>query len=264
MSTPEKPVPAGLYSPFTHPPIVLDDLEVGSLYLMISVPLSIYLGRRQHSHADLDPFSVYEPNVAQAIVAEDFHWDLYWHTRSSPDGGSGVVYRLRSVTTNGQNDYDYDRVPVFRVRTHAQLVGLVRVVSVPPAVVPHLTRYLDWVVAESARNVPKQPGGSFVWAASVYCRAREHLTKGGGVRDHSFHQFDVERFASETLSFAYREVPDVLVGRYEGPRPVVSSWLGVSLRFLEDDEVASTKRRRDELLRRQREQFKAVRSCWYH
>ncbi|KAF6814737.1 hypothetical protein CMUS01_12590 [Colletotrichum musicola] len=272
MSTPEKQVPAGPYSPSTHEPIVLDDLEVGSLYLMISVPLPIYLGRQKHTYAeaissdpDLLPSFLDELGAASGhggVLADEFHWDLYWHTRSSPDGGSGVVYRLRSVTTNPPT-YAYDRVPVFRVRTHAQLVGLVRVISVPRPVIPHLSRYLDWMAQESSR-APQQRSG-FLWAAAAYRRVRQHLTGGGGgVRDHGFDQFDVDALAAEALSFAYREVSNVLGGRSEGPRPVVASWLGVSLRFLQEDEVLATRRKRDEMLRRQREQFKAVRSFWYY
>ncbi|KAF9876644.1 hypothetical protein CkaCkLH20_06052 [Colletotrichum karsti] len=259
--------PATPYSPKTHPQIPLDALEVGSLYIMISVPLPIYIGRQEHTYpAALPsdpayPFSTYELGVSSGSYPEEFHWDLYWHTSdfpsSDPSSGSGIIYRLRSLTTQPPT-YAYDRVPTLRVRTHAQLVGLVRVVSVPRAFIQHMTRYLDWMTAESARVAER----SFVWAVMAYYRARAHLAKGSGVRDHTFHKFDISRFTAEVLSFAYAEVPRVLGGDV-GPKKVVAAWLGIMVGFLEDEDVDATRRRRDELVRRQREEVGAVSACWY-
>ncbi|WYZ42684.1 hypothetical protein EsH8_VI_000383 [Colletotrichum jinshuiense] len=222
---------AAPYSPLTHPPIDMDKLEVGSLYIMISVPLPIYLGRKKHTYAtavpeDSDfPFCTYEAMVSEGLSAEEFHWDLYWHISDSAptspdgDGGCGVIYRLRQLRIFPPT-HAYDRVDVIRVRSHAQLVGLVRVLKVPTAVIPHLTRYLDWMTKEFARVAQR----SYVWASMAYYRTRCHLLKGNGVRDHTFNQFDISRFTAEMLSFAYKEVPSALeLDGAAAPRPVVMS-----------------------------------------
>ncbi|KAK2040146.1 hypothetical protein LZ31DRAFT_558103 [Colletotrichum somersetense] len=227
---------AAPYSPFTHPPLTVDKLEVGSLYIMISVPLSIYLGRKKHSYATAlpedpaFPFSTYELMVSDGLSSEEFHWDLYWHTSDPPDNddddeGSGTLYRLRQTGTCPPI-YACDRLAVVCARSHCRLVGLVRVLRVPAAAVPQMTDYLDWMTAESARVA----GRSYVWATMAYYRARRHLLGRDGVRDHSFHQFDISRFTAELLSFAYGAVPGALApsaaGRGEGaapPRPVIAS-----------------------------------------
>ncbi|KAK1961651.1 hypothetical protein LY78DRAFT_696023 [Colletotrichum sublineola] len=242
---------AAPYSPFTHPPLIIDKLEVGSLYIMISVPLPIYLGRKKHTYATAlpedptFPFGTYELMVSEGLSSEEFHWDLYWHTSDSPAGalgpddeGSGTLYRLRQTRTC-PSTYAYDRLGVVRVRSHCRLVGLVRVLRVPAAIVPRLTGYLDWMTAESARVAER----SYVWATMAYYRARRHVLAREGVRDHSFHQFDISRFTAELLSFAYGA-------------------LGVTLGFLGEEEVAATRRKRDELLTRQREEFGTIVTCW--
>ncbi|EFQ31216.1 uncharacterized protein GLRG_06360 [Colletotrichum graminicola M1.001] len=253
---------AAPYSPFTHPPLTMDKLEVGSLYIMISVPLPIYLGRKKHSYATAlpedpaFPFSTYELMISDGLSSEEFHWDLYWHTSDTPAGalspddeGSGSLYRLRQTSTCPPT-YACDRLGVVRVRSHCRLVGLVRVLRAPAAVVPHLTDYLDWMTVESARVAER----SYVWATMAYYRTRRHVLGRDGVRDHSFHQFDISRFTAELLSFAYGAVPDALAP---------SATLGVKLGFLDEEEAAATRRKRDELLRRQREEFGVVVACWY-
>ncbi|GKT40317.1 uncharacterized protein ColSpa_00498 [Colletotrichum spaethianum] len=224
--------PAAPYSPFTHPPLIMDKLEVGSLYIMISIPLPIYLGRKKHTYATAlpddptFPFCTYELMVSDGLSSEEFHWDLYWHTSDSPhstlnpnDEGSGIIYRLRQLKTCPPA-YVYDRLNVVRVRSHCQLVGLVRTLSVPVSAIPHLTAYLDWLTAESSRVAER----SYVWATMAYYRTRRHVLKGDGVQDHSFHQFDISRFTAELLSFAYREAPGALaVGTGGSPRPVIAS-----------------------------------------
>ncbi|KZL64752.1 hypothetical protein CT0861_06253 [Colletotrichum tofieldiae] len=251
--------PAAPYSPLTHPPLIMDKLEVGSLYIMISIPLPIYLGRNKHTYASAlpddptFPFCTYELMVSDGLSSEEFHWDLYWHTSEplrrtinpADDEGGGTIYRLRQLNTCPPS-YVYDRLNVVRVRSHSRLVGLVRVLSVPASVIPHLTGYLDWITAESAHVAER----SYVWATMAYYRTRRHVLKGDGVHDHSFHQFDISRFTAELLSFAYRQVPSALV-------------LGVTLGFLEAEEVAATRRKRNELLRRQREEFGVIAACWY-
>ncbi|KAI8197553.1 hypothetical protein K4K52_010315 [Colletotrichum sp. SAR 10_76] len=257
-------VPAGPYTPETHPQTRMPSLQVGSLYIMISVPLPVYLGRQKHSYPTAVPsspgfpHSTYELDVTSGAYPEEFHWDLYLHTSSTPDGGSGIIYRLRNTGTRPPT-YEYDRIPTFRVLTHAQLVGLVRVVSVPRSVVPHLTRYLEWMTEDTAKIAQR----SFVWATMAYYRTRLHLAKAMGIRDHTFNQFDISRFTSELLSFAYGEVPGVLLGAETGPRPVIDSWMGAAIEFLEDDDVLATRRKRDELMRLQKERFGAVSACWY-
>ncbi|KAK2010637.1 hypothetical protein LZ32DRAFT_639304 [Colletotrichum eremochloae] len=252
---------AAPYSPFTHPPLIINKLEVGSLYIMISVPLPIYLGRKKHTYATAlpedptFPFGTYELMVSEGLSSEEFHWDLYWHTSDSPAGalgpddeGSGTLYRLRQTRTC-PSTYSYDRLDVVRVRSHCRLVGLVRVLRVPAAIVPRLTGYLDWMTAESARVAER----SYVWATMAYYRARRHVLAREGVRDHSFHQFDISRFTAELLSFAYGAVPGALAPRAS---------LGVTLGFLGEEEVAATRRKRDELLTRQREEFGTIATCW--
>ncbi|TDZ21855.1 hypothetical protein Cob_v004861 [Colletotrichum orbiculare MAFF 240422] len=244
--------PVGSYSTLTHKPLIADKLEVGCLYLMISVPLPIYLGRKSHSYAtslpsDPEyPFATYEQGVTEDCLGEEFHWDLYWHTSPSVnayDEGSGLIYRLRTLPTSPPT-YSYDRIPAHRVRTFAQLVGLVRLISVPKAAIPHLTRYLDWLAEDSARVATR----SFVWATMAYYRTRLHLLKSGDdVQDHCFHQFDISRLTAEVLSFAYHEVPAVLEGE-EGPRPIIRAWNGVSMQLMREDDAAAVKRRKLELL----------------
>ncbi|KAK1994042.1 hypothetical protein LX36DRAFT_683907 [Colletotrichum falcatum] len=244
---------AAPYSPLTHPPLPMDELEVGALYIAISVPLPIYLGRRKHAYATAlpedpsFPFSTYELMVSDGLSSEEFHWDLYWHTSDPPGGdgsdgsggGGGTLYRLRR-TRACPPAYACDRLGVVRVRSHCRLVGLVRVLRVPAAVAPRLARYLDWVTAESAPAARR----SYVWATMAYYRARRHLLARDGVRDHSFHQFDISRLTAELLSFAYGA-------------------LGVTLGFLGEEDAAATGRERDELLRRQRDEFGVVAACWH-
>ncbi|KAK1689318.1 hypothetical protein BDP55DRAFT_546002 [Colletotrichum godetiae] len=272
--------PAAPYSPSTHPPIIMNKLEVGSLYIMISIPFSIYFGKKKHIYAtalpdDPDfPFCTYELMVSQGLSTEEFHWDLYWHASDSAtdepslpnhnhpglkrggiNEGSGVLYRLRPLETC-PTTYTRDRLAITRVRSHAQLVGLIRVLTVPRAFIPHLTRYLDWMTAESARVAER----SYVWATMAYYRARRHLFKIKGARDHTFNQFDISRFTAELLSFAYAEVPAALfLGGMGLPRPI----LGVAMGLLEEQDVEATRCERDELLRKQREEVGAVTACWY-
>ncbi|KZL65595.1 hypothetical protein CI238_06306 [Colletotrichum incanum] len=199
--------PAAPYSPFTHPSLIMDKLEVGSLYIMISIPLPIYLGRKKHTYASAlpddpaFPFCTYELMVSDGLSSEEFHWDLYWHTSDSlrstanpEDEGGGIIYRLRQLNTCPPS-YVYDRLNIVRVRSHSRLVGLVRVLSVPASIIPHLTGYLDWMTAESARVASR----SYVWATMAYYRTRCHMLKGNGVHDHSFHRFDISRFTAELL-----------------------------------------------------------------
>ncbi|KAL0936291.1 uncharacterized protein CTRU02_208506 [Colletotrichum truncatum] len=277
---PEMRIPPGPYSPSTHPHIPMENLQVGCLYLMISVPLRIYIGRKQHTYSTDLPsgqeidYSTYELGVSDGHLTEEFHWDLYWHTSNHTipaasssnkaniaNNGSGILYRLRSLGSYPKT-YVCDRIPVIRVRTHSQLVGLVRVISVPVSVVPHLTRYLDWMTKESAGAAKR----SYVWATMAYYRTRAHLAKGNGVQDHSFNQFDVSRFTAEVLSFAYKNVPQLIHSDASemSLRPVIASWMGITLGFLDDDDIVATIRKRDELLRRQKEEFGAVSACWYH
>ncbi|CCF45585.1 hypothetical protein CH063_14624, partial [Colletotrichum higginsianum] len=99
---------AAPYFHSTHPFLRLDKLEVGALYIMISIPLPIFMGRKKHVYeavmsTDPDfPFDTYEGMVSDGLSSEEFYWDLYWHTSSTPrnedtpeDEGGGVLYRLR-------------------------------------------------------------------------------------------------------------------------------------------------------------------------
>ncbi|CCF35668.1 hypothetical protein CH063_07399 [Colletotrichum higginsianum] len=114
-----------------------------------------------------------------------------------------------------------------------------------------MTEYLDWLTCASARAAHR----SFLWATMATYRVRRHLLRGEGVSDHSFHQFDISRFTTELLSFAYTEAHNTIAQGGDGAaRPAIASY---------SDEAAETRRKRDELLRLQFEQFGYVKAQWF-
>ncbi|KAL2758968.1 hypothetical protein ACRALDRAFT_1080571 [Sodiomyces alcalophilus JCM 7366] len=253
-ATPYKPTT--IFDPDTHPRQMEQDLLPGSLYIAISIPLPIFQGRATHTYAPSLPKGVhyanYELGTAYGEYGEEFHWDLYWHRGP----GVGKMYRLRQLSRQPV-EYEYDSVQVQDVRRLAQLVGLVRVIHVPEHVAPYMERYLDWLAAASAPHARR----TYVWAAMAYGRARRHLARTQGITDHTFNQFDIGRFTAELLGFAYDNVPAAMAGAV--PRPVMQSWLGVSVLMLSNDDVVATRRARDELMRKAKESGYQPTTCWY-
>lgn len=111
-------------------------------------------------------------------------------------------------------------------RLQARVAGLVRVLRVPGLLVAGLTSYLDWLAVQTASSATR----SFIWASSMYLRARRHLSA-----DHAQHHgavataflFDTKGFLQEALHLAYKEVWYGLAGQL--PRPVMASAFGVEL-----------------------------------
>ncbi|ROT41169.1 hypothetical protein SODALDRAFT_376871 [Sodiomyces alkalinus F11] len=261
--------PTTIFDPETHPRQVEQDLLPGALYIAISIPLPIFQGRATHKYPSQLPKDVhyanYELGTAYGEYGEEFHWDLYWNRGVGVGVGAGVdarrgdigtMYRLRQLRRRPV-EYEYDSVPVQDVRRLAQLVGLVRVIHVPEHVAPYMERYLDWLTAASAPPARR----TYVWAAMAYWRARRHLARTQGITDHTFNQFDVGRFTAELLGFAYENVRPAMAGVV--PRPVMQSWLGVSVLMLANDDVVATRRARDELVRKAKESDDRPKTCWY-
>lgn len=258
-ATPYKPTT--IFDPETHPRQMEQDLLPGALYIAISIPLPIFQGHAPHTYPPRLPRNVhyanYELGTAYGDYGEEFHWDLYWNQGTGIGSRDlGTMYRLRQLTRQPV-EYEYDRVQVQDVRRLAQLVGLVRVIHVPPGLAPYMERYLDWLTAASAPHARR----TYVWAAMAYWRARQHLTRTQGITDHTFNVFDIGRFTAELLGFAYDNVPSAMARVV--PRPVMQSWLGVSVLMLSNDDVVATRRARDELIRKERESGSRPTTCWY-
>jgi hypothetical protein len=112
-------------------------------------------------------------------------------------------------------------------RLQARVAGLIRVLRVPSLLIAGLTPYLDWLAVQTASSATR----SFIWASSLYLRARRHLSA-----DHHHHPystaatgflFDTKGFLQEALHLAYKEVWYGLAGQL--PRPIMASAFGVEL-----------------------------------
>ncbi|PON25821.1 hypothetical protein TGAM01_v205258 [Trichoderma gamsii] len=248
----------------------LKTLEPGSLYITISVPPRSgahqsfsdfhYLPYLPH---DLDLAS-YEVSCAEGIDKEEFDWGVYLHRGH----GNGTWYGLRRLsssidasmgmgtasmgdaaasTATGSNStgvgakttvassrsmpfYTLSRQDMRQSpRLQARVAGLIRVLRVPSLLVAGLTSYLDWLAVQTASSATR----SFIWASSMYLRARRHLSA-----DHHPHDngtgtvatgflFDTKGFLQEALHLAYTEVWYGLAGQL--PRPIMASAFGVEL-----------------------------------
>ncbi|KAL7902698.1 hypothetical protein HDV63DRAFT_391715 [Trichoderma sp. SZMC 28014] len=213
---------------------------------------------------DLDLAS-YEVSCAEGIDREEFDWGVYLHRGH----GNGTWYGLRrlsslidasmgmgtasmggdaSSTFTGSNStgvgaktmaaaaaasrsmpfYTLSRQDMRQSpRLQARVAGLIRVLRVPSLLVAGLTSYLDWLALQTASSATR----SFIWASSMYLRARRHLSA-----DHGSHVkgtgatgffFDTKGFLQEALHLAYKEVWYGLAGQL--PRPIMASAFGVEL-----------------------------------
>ncbi|KAM0465001.1 hypothetical protein ACHAPV_001993 [Trichoderma viride] len=246
----------------------LKTLEPGSLYITISVPPRSgaqqplpdfhYLPYLPH---DLDLAS-YEVSCAEGIDREEFDWGVYLHRGH----GNGTWYGLRRLsssidasmatgtagmggaaasTATGNNStgggakttaaasrslpfYTLSRQDMRQSpRLQARVAGLIRVLRVPSLLVAGLTSYLDWLAVQTASSATR----SFIWASSLYLRARRHLSADHDAQNNGAvatgFLFDTKGFLQEALHLAYKEVWYGLAGQL--PRPVMASAFGVEL-----------------------------------
>ncbi|GFP54243.1 hypothetical protein TASIC1_0003062100 [Trichoderma asperellum] len=250
----------------------LKALEPGSLYITISVPRSNpqlhgpfpdfqYLPYLPH---DLDLAS-YEVSCAKGIDREEFDWGVYLHRGH----GNGTWYGLRRLSSSidasmgtasmggassaGNSTGDSSAkataaaaaaaaasrsMPFYALsrqdmrqspRLQARVAGLIRVLRAPSPLAAGLTSYLDWLAAQTASSATR----SFIWASSMYLRARRHLSADhphGTVRSDATATdflFDTKGFLQEALHLAYKEVWYGLAGQL--PRPTMASAFGVEL-----------------------------------
>ncbi|UKZ86287.1 uncharacterized protein TrAFT101_002124 [Trichoderma asperellum] len=242
----------------------LKTLEPGSLYITISVPRSNpqlqgpfsdfhYLPYLPH---DLDLAS-YEVSCAKGIDREEFDWGVYLHRGH----GNGTWYGLRRLSSSidasmgttgmggassaGNSTGDGAKataasrsMPFYTLsrqdmrqspRLQARVAGLIRVLRAPSPLAAGLTSYLDWLAAQTASSATR----SFIWASSMYLRARRHLSADhphGTVRSDAAATdflFDTKGFLQEALHLAYKEVWYGLAGQL--PRPTMASAFGVEL-----------------------------------
>ncbi|KAM0512958.1 hypothetical protein ACHAPE_008318 [Trichoderma viride] len=221
---------------------------------------------------DLDLAS-YEVSCAEGIDREEFDWGVYLHRGH----GNGTWYGLRRLsssidasirmgtagmggaaasTATGSNStgggakttaassrsmpfYTLSRQDMRQSpRLQARVAGLIRVLRVPNLLVAGLTSYLDWLAVQTVSSATR----SFIWASSMYLRARRHLSA-----DHQPHDngtvatgflFDTKGFLQEALHLAYKEVWYGLAGQL--PRPIIASAFGVELVVVAPPAEAST------------------------
>lgn len=234
---------------------------------------------------DLDLAS-YEVSCAEGIDREEFDWGVYLHRGH----GNGTWYGLRrlsssidasmgtgtasmggdaSSTATGNNSTGigaktmaaaaavaFRSMPFYTLsrqdmrqspRLQARVAGLIRVLRVPSLLVAGLTSYLDWLALQTASSATR----SFIWASSMYLRARRHLSA-----DHRSHDngtvatgflFDTKGFLQEALHLAYKEVWYGLAGQL--PRPIMASAFGVELVIVTPPAEALTETAVDTLVR---------------
>ncbi|KAL7921768.1 hypothetical protein ACQKWADRAFT_113515 [Trichoderma austrokoningii] len=212
----------------------LKALEPGSLYITIAVPPRSGAQQPQdfpylpYLPPDLDLAS-YEVSCAEGIDREEFDWGVYLHR----DHGNGTWYGLRRLPNSASIDagmgpagmsmpfYTLSRRDMLQSpRLQARVAGLVRVLRVPNPLVAGLTSYLDWLALQTASSATR----SFIWASSMYLRARRHLSAD---HYHDGFLFDTKGFLQEALHLAYKEVWYGLAGQL--PRPIMASAFGVEL-----------------------------------
>lgn len=232
------------------------DLQPGSLYITISIPETTLSPPRSYLPylpSDFDP-DAYETSCP-GIGREEFRWGIYWHRGP----GDGTWYTIRRETpwptpalapyvAAACLKYGVDprgllpKPPAYVLDTQTlthqsprldrSVVALIRVLHAPASLSRDLSAYLDWLTTHISHGARR----SFIWATTVYLRARNHVSGhrglGGGPQQPA--AFDVERFLWEALELAYGEVYFALGGQL--PRPVLVSQFGVLVRAVEDEE----------------------------
>ncbi|KAH6880118.1 hypothetical protein B0T10DRAFT_148181 [Thelonectria olida] len=208
-------------------------LEPGNLYMTISIAHQPpgWEPDLKHEITDyipklpdpLDP-SFLEELVQTARVQEQFIWGLYYHR----DLRDGTTYTLRRIDLDSlpKNAIPGVTKPMFELqrrdvqespRLDFGIVGLVRLLQVPPTITNDLTAYLDYI----APMVSMQSQRTFMWASSVYFGTRRHVLdlqrKNNMLESRS-------GLLKECMVFAYGEIWYAL-GR-QLPRPILSSTWG--------------------------------------
>lgn len=220
----------------------LKDLQPASLYITISIPrlapyqpLPTYM---YHSYLldGLDGFdpTKYETSVANDLSHEELDWGIYWLN----DDHHGTHYTLRralepdGITTTSSHVLHTATLPASTMRLNSSIVGLVRVLAMPPSLGTEIPSYLDWLTATAAPAATR----TFIWATTAYMRCRKHVahTYAGG--EDGVREFDINQFLVEALTFAYGEVWHAVKGGAL-PRPVIASKFGVELLPIEEDDT---------------------------
>ena len=230
-------------------------LQPGSLSITISLPtLAPYQPLPADVYPpyllrDFDP-TKYETAVANGFGREEFVWGLYWLPDEESDGLWYFLHRQRqqqkqpdffddqtsqsSLSSSPDDSCTLNnlyRVPLSpsSMRLNPNIVGLIRVMTLPASVAADMSVYLNWLTAYTGPTARR----SFLWATSAYMRCRMHVAHTYADGDGG-NPFDVNRFLSSALAFAYGEVWHLLVGG-RLPRPVMVSEFGVELQALEED-----------------------------
>ncbi|KAG6005538.1 hypothetical protein E4U21_007864 [Claviceps maximensis] len=210
------------------------DLESGSVYITISIPHSLtqsatlpipIYNRKPSESRDVD-IATYETHCAQHLAQEEFNWGLYFH-RAERDG---IWYNLRRQN----EDVRYQPCPMLfslhrqhvaaSPRLQCQVIGLVRVLRVPPLLCDELTWYLDWLAWESYGTATR----TFIWVTSMYLRTWHHIIRMLNNPNLAYgSQFDVNLFLREALNFSYENAEDAMGGQL--PRPIIKSAYGTEL-----------------------------------
>lgn len=213
---------------------IVRDLHPGALYITISVPSLPPASYPPRIPKDFDP-NEYETSNFEGH--EEFDWGVYLHRGP----GDGIWYILHPEPhpewTFARPRYTFEvRSTRTSPRLDPSVVGLVRILHVPDYLMHGFAGYLAGVAAHKSINVHR----SFIWATTVYLRARMDLEESPySVTQDVTSDFDAERFLCETLVFAYGEVLFALGGQL--PRPILMSQFGVDVRSLDDDEQVNSK-----------------------
>ncbi|GAO18995.1 uncharacterized protein UV8b_00108 [Ustilaginoidea virens] len=218
------------------------DLEAGSVYITISLPHPVdddvefrirIRDRKPGPSGEID-IATYETHCTRDLAQEEFSWGLYFH-RASRDGVRYSLKRQQGGSAGRRSAlFRLDRQQVSSSpRLQCQVVGLVRVLRVPPILCEELTWYMDWLALQSHVTATR----SFIWATSMYLRTWHHTVRMLNNPSLAYGtRFDVNLFLREALGFAYAHVDYAMGGQL--PRPIIKSAFGTELGVLEEDSAA--------------------------